>query len=342
MSSQTLQIGVIGAGRIGKLHAENIATRLQGAELAGVADVNLAAAEELGEQWRIPRVTADYRELLQDSSIDALAICSATNTHAQIIQEAAQRGKHIFCEKPIDLDLTRVEQALAAVEKARVKFQVGFNRRFDPSFAKVREVVASGKIGQAHILRITSRDPAPPPLAYVKVSGGIFLDMTIHDFDMIRFLSGSEVEEVYAVGAALVDPEIGRAGDVDTCLITMRLSNGALASIDNSRQAVYGYDQRVEVFGSSGMVTVSNRTPDNHIHVDAQGVHSSKPQYFFLDRYQESYVIEMQDFVDCVLKDGVPPVGGQDGLAPVLIGLAATRSLHEHRPVRVSEIRTGS
>ena len=337
--SKSLRLAVIGAGRIGKLHAENIATRLRHAQLAGVADVNLAAAQALATQFHAGRVTADYRELLSDPQVDAVAICSATNTHAQIIVEAAAQGKQIFCEKPIDLDLERIEQALAAVEKAGVKFQVGFNRRFDPSFAKVRELVAAGKIGTPHVLRITSRDPAPPPLAYVKVSGGIFLDMTIHDFDMTRFVTGSEVEEVYAVGAALVDPEIGRAGDVDTCLITMRLQNGMLASIDNSRQAIYGYDQRVEVFGSGGMVTVSNRTPDNHIYLNGEGTHTAKPQFFFLDRYQESYVIELQDFVDSVLENRPPPVSGRDGLAPVLIGLAARKSLQEHRPVKLAEVR---
>ena len=335
MAQKTLSIGVIGAGRIGKLHAENIATRLRGARLAGVADVNLAAARQLAEQFHVARQAADYRELLRDSSIDAVAICSATNTHAQIIIDAAAAGKHIFCEKPVDLELARIAQALDAVDKAGVKFQVGFNRRFDPSFAKVQAMVASGKIGTPHILRITSRDPAPPPLEYVKVSGGIFLDMTIHDFDMTRFLSGSEVEEVFAMGAAMVDPEIGQAGDVDTCLITMRLKNGMLATIDNSRKAVYGYDQRVEVFGSGGMVTVSNRTPDNHVYWNAEAVHSAKPQHFFLDRYQESYVLEMQAFVDSVLKDLAPPVTGQDGLAPVRIGLAAKQSLLEGKPVRV-------
>ena len=338
-SLATLRIGVIGAGRIGKIHAENIAARIRGSSLAGIADINFSAAQELAQQCHTQVATADYRDLLSDGSVDAVAICSATNTHAEIIEEAAANRKHIFCEKPIDLDLRRIERALTAVDKAEVKFQVGFNRRFDPSFAKVRELVVSGKIGAPHVLRITSRDPAPPPLAYVKVSGGIFLDMTIHDFDMARFLTGSEVEEVYAIGAALVDPEIGRAGDVDTCVITMRLQNGVLATIDNSRKAAYGYDQRVEVFGSEGMATVSNRTPDNHIYVNTEGVHSSKPQYFFLDRYQESYVLEMQEFVDCVRQNREPSVSGRDGLAPALIGLAAAKSLRERRPVQIAEIR---
>lgn len=338
MDSRILQLAVIGAGRIGRIHAQNIATRLPGVQLAGVADVNLVAAEQLAGQLHIATATADYNRLLADPALDAVVICSATNTHAAIIEAAAAQRKHIFCEKPIDLDLPRIKRALAAVEQAGVKFQVGFNRRFDPSFAKVRELAASGKIGKLHLLRITSRDPAPPPLSYVQVSGGIFLDMTIHDFDMTRFLSGSEVDEIYAVGDALVDPEIGRVGDVDTCIITMRLKNGMLAAIDNSRQAVYGYDQRVEVFGSGGMAAASNRTPDSHVYLNADGVQTAKPQHFFLDRYQESYVRELLAFVDCIRNNAAPPVTGLDGLAPVIIGLAAKKSLLEGRPVRISEI----
>ncbi|MBI3850291.1 MAG: inositol 2-dehydrogenase [Verrucomicrobia bacterium] len=335
---KTINVGLIGAGRIGKLHAENLATRIPGARLAGVADVNLAAAQTVASQFHVQLVTVDYRQLLESPDIEAIAICSATDTHAQIIQEAAARGKHIFCEKPIDLDLKRIQQALNAVSKTRVKFQIGFNRRFDPSFARARELVAAGKIGTPHLVRITSRDPAPPPISYVKVSGGIFLDMTIHDFDMVRFLSGSEIEELFAVGDALVDPEIGRAGDIDTCIVTMRLKKGALATIDNSRKAVYGYDQRVEVFGSAGMVAVSNRTPDNHLLLDAESVTSAKPQYFFLERYQEAFVAELHQFVNCIRSDTAPSVSAEDGRMAVVLGLAANKSLQENRPVKVSEV----
>lgn len=338
MTTKNINLGVIGAGRIGKIHAENLATRISGARLAGVADVNLAAAREVAAQFHVPLATADYRQLLAAPDIDAVAICTATDTHAEIIQAAAAHGKHIFCEKPIDLDLKRIQQALDAVSKAGVKFQVGFNRRFDPSFAKARDLVVAGKIGAPHLVRITSRDPAPPPLAYVKVSGGIFLDMTIHDFDMVRFLSGSEAVEVFAIGDALVDPEIGRAGDVDTCVVTLRLKNGALATIDNSRRAVYGYDQRVEVFGSAGMVAVSNRTPDNHVLLNAESASSSKPQYFFLERYAEAYVAELRQFIDCIHNGTTLSVRGTDGLMAVVLGLAAKKSLQENRPVKVSEI----
>ena len=331
-----LRFGLIGCGCIGSLHAEHLATRVRGATLAAVADSNLTAARTVAERFNVGSATDDYRRLLEDASIDAVVICSTTSTYTQFIQESAAHGKHTFCENPIGLDLERIAQALQAVDKAGVKFQVGFNRRFDPSFVKAREMIASGKIGRPHILRISSRDPEPPPLEYVEASGGVFLDMTIHDFDMTRYLSGSEVEEIYAVGGALVMPELGRLGEIDTCILTMRLKNGMLATIDNSLQSVYGYDQRVEVFGSGGMVMVSNRTPENHTCFDSDGVHSAKPQYFFLERYQESYLAEMQEFVESIVQDRLPPVTGKDGLAPVIIGLAARKSLQEHRPVKIT------
>jgi len=338
MTNRILKVGVIGCGRIGRIHAENLATRIPGARLVATADVALTAAKEVAQTLHVDKATDDYRELLADASIDAVAICSSTDTHSQIIQEAAAAGKHIFCEKPIDYDLTRIRAALSAVEKAKVKLQIGFNRRFDPSFAKVRELVAAGAIGQPHVIRITSRDPGPPPLDYIKVSGGIFLDMTIHDFDMVRFLSGSEAEDVYAIGDALVDPAIRDAGDVDTAVVTMRLKNGALATIDNSRKAIYGYDQRIEVFGSKGSASAGNRTPDAHVLADATGLHEAKPLHFFLERYAEAYVIEMRAYVEAILKNQTPPATGVDGLQPVIMGLAATKSLREGHPVKMSEI----
>ena len=333
-----LRAGVIGAGRIGMIHTENLATRVPDAQVAAIADIDLAAAQQLAARLNVPVATTDYHTLLQDPSIQAIIICSDTDTHSRMIEAAAAAGKHIFCEKPIDYDLSRIDRALAAVTRAGVKLQIGFNRRFDPNFRKVHDVVASGKIGKPHLLRITSRDPAPPPPEYVKVSGGIFLDMTIHDFDMARYLIGSEVTEVYATGGVLIDPQIGAAGDVDTAVTVLRFASGAIGTIDNSRQAVYGYDQRVEVFGAGGAVAVSNNTPDSAVVSDATGVHSALPLYFFLERYTESFIVEMQDFVEAVLQDKTPPVDGSDGRAPVVIGLAAQKSLAEHRPVMLSEI----
>src|SRR5438552_7291184 len=296
-----LNIAVIGCGRIGRIHAENLATRIAGARLAAVADIAGACAKEVADQWQVPKATTDYKELLADKNIDAVAICSSTDTHSRIIQEAAGAGKQIFCEKPLAYDLARIHAALAAVKKAGGKLQIGFNRRFDPSFARVQELVIGGSIGQPHIIRITSRDPEPPSHDYIKVSGGIFLDMTIHDFDMVRFLSGSEAEEIYAIGDTLVDPSIRELGEIDTAIVTMRLKNGAMATIDNSFKADYGYDQRIEVFGSKGSASASNHTPDNHLLMDAAGVHQAKPLYFFLERYTEAYSREMSAIVEAVL-----------------------------------------
>jgi len=333
-----VRIAVIGVGRIGKIHAENLATRIPDAELAAVADLNLEAAQEIAGQFHAPVAVADYRTLLDDPGLQAVAICSSTDTHAQIIGEAAAAGKHIFCEKPIDLTLQRIDRALAAVNEAGVKLQVGFNRRFDPNFRKVREMVAAGKIGTPHLLRITSRDPAPPPPEYVKVSGGIFLDMTIHDFDMACYLIADAVTEVYVAGGVMVDPRIGEAGDIDTAVTTLRFAKGAIGTIDNSRKAVYGYDQRVEVFGSAGMVAAANDTPDTHVYSNTEGVHSALPLYFFLERYTESFIAEMKEFVACVQNDTAPPVTGRDGRIPVVMAMAARKSLEENRPVALDEI----
>ncbi|MFQ5612146.1 MAG: inositol 2-dehydrogenase [Anaerolineae bacterium] len=336
--SGKLNVGLIGAGRIGRVHAENLAYRLPEANLAAVADVFLDAAEQCAADFEVPAVYQDHRPVLDDGSIEAVIICSSTDTHAQIIAEAAEAGKHIFCEKPIALDLAQIDQALAAVERGGVKLQIGFNRRYDPSFRHVRELVAAGKIGRPHLVRITSRDPAPPPIDYIKVSGGIFLDMTIHDFDMARFLLDDEVEEIYAAGGVLVDPAIGQAGDVDTAIITLRYANGAIGAIDNSRRAIYGYDQRVEVFGSEGVALVANETPHRAVVSDADGVHAALPLYFFLERYNEAYIAEMKAFIEAVREDQPPSVTGLDGRIPVVMGLAAWRSVRENRPVRLSEI----
>jgi myo-inositol 2-dehydrogenase/D-chiro-inositol 1-dehydrogenase len=333
-----VRFGVIGAGRIGKIHAENLATRVPGALVVAIADVDQSAAQELAERLHVESVYADYHDILSDKSIDAVAICSSTDTHAKIVGEAARAGKHIFCEKPIDHDLDKIDAALKAVQDAGVKMQIGFNRRFDPNFRNVRDMVQAGKIGVPHVVRITSRDPEPPPAKYVKASGGMFLDMTIHDFDMARYLSGSDVVEVFAAAAVLVDPEIGKEGDVDTAVITLRFANGAIGTIDNSRKAVYGYDQRVEVFGSGGMVQAYNNTPNNDVYANADGVYSAKPLYFFLERYTESFIAEMRAFVESIQQDCPPPVTGADGRVPVLIAMAAKKSYEENRPVKLSEV----
>ena len=243
--------------------------------------------------------------------------------------------KHIFCEKPIALNPEIIRNALAEVDKSGVKLQVGFNRRFDPNFSAVQQQVASGALGDPHSIRITSRDPAPPPAEYVASSGGMFLDMTIHDFDMARFLSGGEVTEVHAYGAVLVDPEIGKAGDIDTAVISLKFANGALGIIENSRKAVYGYDQRVEVFGAKGTAMADNNTPTSMIVLNESGTIRDKPLYFFLERYKTAFVAEMQAFVDAIREDKTTLVSGKDGLVPVLIAMAAKESLKTGKPVQV-------
>ncbi|MHB1392689.1 MAG: inositol 2-dehydrogenase [Clostridia bacterium] len=336
--SKKIKIGIIGAGRIGKLHAENISYFIPEVEIKSIADIFADQIKDWAYGLGIKNVVKDYHEILNDPEIGAVLICSSTNTHAQISVEAAEVGKHIFCEKPVDLSIDKIKRAIEAVEKAGVKFQVGFNRRFDHNFKKVRDLVLEGKVGDPHIIRITSRDPAPPPAEYVKVSGGMFLDMTIHDFDMARYLSGSEVEEVYVQAAVLVDPAIEEAGDVDTAVIVLKFLNGAIGVIDNSRKAAYGYDQRVEVFGSKGSAAASNDTPTNTVLSTEAGVQSDKPLYFFLERYKNSFIDEMRDFFDAILNDKETPVTAMDGLKPVIIGLAAKKSLAEGRPVKTSEI----
>ncbi len=334
-----LKIGIIGAGRIGKVHTESIMRYVAGATVKSVADPYMteetaAWAKSMG----VEKVGKDYREILADPEIDAVLICSSTDTHSPISLEAIAAGKHIFCEKPVDHDLGKIKAVMEALEGSDVKYQVGFNRRFDHNFAAAREAVASGKIGDLAVLKITSRDPGAPPVSYIKVSGGIFLDMTIHDFDMVRFVSGDEVEEVYAAGGVTVDPAIGEAGDIDTAVITLRLRSGAIAVIDNCRRASYGYDQRLEAFGSKGQVAIANDTQSSAVVSDANGVTAEKPLHFFLERYMQAYASEVAAFVDAVANDKPVPVGIEAGLQSVLIGIAAKRSLELNRPVRLSEI----
>jgi len=333
--TKKLKLGVIGAGRIGRIHAENLSFHIPGAQVEMISDVNLESAESAAREYHIPRAVKDYHDILDCKDIQAVVICSPTNTHAKMIEESSSRKMHIFCEKPIDLDVGTIKKALQAVKSSGVKFQVGFNRRFDPNFSRAAKWVGEGKIGTPHIVRITSRDPAPPPVEYLKVSGGMFLDMTIHDFDMARYLTGEEIVEVSAAGGCLVNPEIGNAGDIDTAVVTMRYKSGALCVIDNSRKAVYGYDQRAEVFGSKGCITCSNNTPSNTGIWDENGQRKEPFLFFFLERYKEAYVAEMKEFVDCVQNDKTPSVGGIDGLKSVILGLAAQKSLKEKRIVRV-------
>lgn len=337
-ANKRLKIGIIGAGRIGKVHAETVAFRIPEAVPAAIADVNADAARALADRCGGARVARSAEELLRDPEIDAVLICSSTDTHADLIIAAARAGKHIFCEKPIDFNLSKIDRALETVEKAGVKLQIGFNRRFDADFARVRKAIVAGEIGTPHLLHIISRDPAPPPISYVKVSGGMFLDMTIHDFDMARFLIGDEVTEVYAAAGVRVDPEIGKAGDVDTAVVTLQFANGVIGTIDNCRKAPYGYDQRVEVLGSAGSIATENCYPNRAVISTAESVRRDLPLNFFMDRYLDSFANELRAFVEAIINDRPAPVTGADGRAPVVMALAARKSYEEGRPVRIAEI----
>jgi myo-inositol 2-dehydrogenase/D-chiro-inositol 1-dehydrogenase len=338
MSGKKLHFGIIGAGRIGKVHAETLAFRLPEAEVMAVADVNSEAAAALAKRCNIPRVAASAEEIIGDKTIDAVLICSPTGTHADLIVQAARAGKHIFCEKPIAFSLKKIDVALEAVKQAGVQMQIGFNRRFDSNFARVRKSVVSGEIGTPLMMHIISRDPAPPPIEYVRASGGIFLDMTIHDFDMARFLIGDEVEEIYTAAGVMVDPAIGEAGDLDTALVLMRFKNGVIGTIDNCRKAPYGYDQRVEILGSGGKIATENRYANEAVVSTGKSVYNDLPLNFFMDRYTESFALELGAFTEAVLAGKPTPVTGIDGRIPVAMALAARKSYDEHRPVKLTEV----
>lgn len=333
-----LKVGIIGAGRIGKVHSMSILNYLPQVEVKAISDVFVEEAQNWAKKTGIKDVYKDYKQLLADPEIDAVLICSSTDTHAEIAIEAARAGKHIFCEKPVDLSIQKVEAVIAAAKAAKVKLQIGFNRRFDHNFKKVKDLITSGEIGELQILRITSRDPAPPPAEYSKASGGMFMDMTIHDFDMARFMTGSEATEIYVAAACMVDPAIGAAGDVDTAVITIKFENGTICVIDNSRKAVYGYDQRIEAFGSKGKAETKNDTPSTAEWSTESGVYSEKPLYFFLERYMDSFAEEMKQFIQALTDNTETPVTGIDGLQPIKMGLAAKKSVIEGRPVKLSEI----
>lgn len=332
----TLTVGIIGAGRIGRLHVDNL-KGLQEIRIKGVSDVAAKHLEPWAMEKRIEVFTTDYHELLNDPEIQAVFICSPTNTHAAIIKEAAEAGKHIFCEKPVSFSIEETEEALNAVKRAGVKLQVGFNRRFDPSFRKVSKLVQEGEIGLPHILRITSRDPQPPSADYIKDSGGLFMDMTIHDFDMARYVMGSEVVEVFAYGAVLVDSAIGEAGDIDTAVITMKFANGALGVIDNSRRAVYGYDQRLEIFGDKGSAQVNNNRATTVEISTNDHVKKEKPLHFFLERYSQAYMDEVTEFASACLENHEVSCNGFDGLQAERIARAAKRSLETRMPVSLKQ-----
>jgi myo-inositol 2-dehydrogenase/D-chiro-inositol 1-dehydrogenase len=332
-------VGVIGAGRIGRMHTENLVHAVPEAFVKAIASPHLDEgwAEGLG----IPVRSIDNSAVLGDPEIEAVIITASSGLHAGLIRQAAEAGKHIFCEKPVAFEPGLIEEVRDVVQKAGVQLQVGFNRRSDPSLLDLMETIRGGQVGDVHTVRVTNRDPQAPPIDFVKRSGGLFFDFVIHDFDTVRFLSGSEIVEVYAVGSVLIDPEIGAAGDIDTAVVTLRLASGALAVIDNSRQAVYGYDQRFEVFGSAGSVAVGNTTPSTRVVSTTGGVVGSTPHGGFVTRYREAFVGELKSFLAAVRGDAPIVAGAEDALAAVRAACAARESFEQQRPVRLADAMAG-
>jgi len=336
-----ISVGIIGAGRIGQLHAKNILNS-DLLYLKTIADIKIDHLKDTKIGINVPVITTNPEKIFADPDIDAVFICSSTDTHANYIKKAAIAGKHIFCEKPISFNLQDTKDALRVVQDAGVKFQSGFNRRFDKNFRKVYENVRTGKIGTPHIIKVSSRDPEAPPEEYIKTSGGMFMDMTIHDFDMVRFLSGSEVVEVSVKAANLVDPVFKKYDDVDTAIITLKLESGAIAVIDNSREAVYGYDQRIEVFGNKGVISANNEYQTNIQISTKESTTLDNPKHFFLDRYKDAYVEEVNEFAQAIIEDNPLSCTGEDGYKAELLAFAARLSWKENRTVSISELAIGS
>jgi myo-inositol 2-dehydrogenase/D-chiro-inositol 1-dehydrogenase len=331
----TVKFGLLGAGRIGKVHAKAISADA-GATLVAVADAFPAAAKAIAEQYGCAIATIEAIEA--DPTIDAVVICTPTTTHADLIERFARAGKAIFCEKPIDLSLARVKECLAVVEKTKAKLMVGFNRRFDPHFMAVRAAIDAGRIGSVEMVTITSRDPGAPPPSYITQSGGIFRDMTIHDFDMARFMLGEEVESVMASASVLIDPEIGKLGDYDSVSVILRTASGKQCLLSNSRRATYGYDQRVEVHGALGVVSAENQRPVSIEVGDANGYTRPPLHDVFMTRYPEAYATEIAAFVAAVTRNTAPKPDGRDGMIALAMADAAVKSVNEGRAVKLSEV----
>ncbi len=327
-----LKIGLLGAGRIGRVHAINIANHAR-SQLAAVSDVNEEAAGSLAVAYGAKAVSSEA--ILADASIDAVLIATSTDTHSDLIEKATAAGKAVLCEKPVDLSLERAQHCLNAVNGTGVPVMIGFNRRFDPNFSAIKASIAAGEIGKPELLSITSFDPAPPPVSYIKVSGGLFRDMMIHDFDMANFLMGDVPTTVHAVGTSIVDPEIGKAGDVDTAVVTLTYSDRRIAVIKNSRRAVYGYDQRVEILGAEGLLSAGNVLENTVSKATKQGVTSAKPEFFFLERYMRAYAAEWDAFVAVILDGAAIPVSLKDGVAALALAEAATASAKSGQPVSI-------
>ncbi|MBI1416441.1 MAG: inositol 2-dehydrogenase [Limimaricola sp.] len=331
----TVKFGLLGAGRIGKVHARAI-TGDPAAQLVAVTDALPAAAQALAETYGCAIRTTD--EIMDAADIDAVVICTPTDTHADLIERAVRAGKAVFCEKPIDLSIARVQACLNVVAEAKGTLMVGFNRRFDPDFMAVKAAIDAGHVGKVEMVTITSRDPGPPPADYITRSGGIFRDMTIHDFDMARWLLGEEPETVLAAASVLTDPEIGRLGDYDSVNVILRTASGRQAIITNTRRASYGYDQRIEVLGAEGSVAAENMREANIEIANAKGFTRPPLLNFFMTRYVAAYANEIASFIAAVTEGAPTPTTGEDGLRALALAEAALKSVAEGHVVNVSDV----
>jgi len=318
-----INLCLFGAGRIGSIHADNVAKNKE-VDIRYIVDAYQPAAQELAKRYNAKVVSVE--EALADAEIHGVIIASSTNTHADLMEQSARAGKAIFCEKPVDLSISRVKECLAVIEKAGVICSIGFNRRYDPQFNTLKQAIVTGQIGNLEMLTITSRDPSAPPIEYIKVSGGLFSDMMIHDFDVARWLLAEEPVEVFATSSCLVDPAISEAGDVDTALVTLKTASGKLCQISNSRRSVYGYDQRIEAFGSGGMAQVGNQLESSLTLTGDTGSQTAKPQFFFLERYKAAYELELINFIECIRDNKQPVASGIDGLKSMILAEAALQS----------------
>ncbi|MCO6543339.1 MAG: inositol 2-dehydrogenase [Lactobacillus sp.] len=336
VKDENITVAIIGMNRIGKVHYQNLISMPQ-ITIKYICDI-VADSSWNDEYPNVANIVTDYHEALADSEVQAVLICVPTNLHPQVIIDAAQAGKDIFCEKPVGFDYDEILKAYHAVQTAGVKFATGFNRRFDKNFRKIIERRINGDLGQEQILKITSRDPEPPSMDYVKHSGGIFMDMTIHDFDMARFITGQEVDSVYVAGGVMVDPKIGEAGDIDTALTTLVFKNGMLGSIDNSRKAVYGYDQRIELFGSQGMAHTDNVLETSTSYSGSKTIETDKPMFFFLQRYRDAYYSELESFFDAVRGKHDIECTFEDGIKAIRLAQAAKESATTGEAAKVKDI----
>jgi len=327
-----INLAILGLGRIGKIHAENIIS-LNECNLKIIIDPISDSDNNFTDLG--VKQSKHFDDLLNESDIDGVIICSPSKYHVSQIKSLSELTKNIFCEKPLGLSIEEILDVKSLVSKKNLNLHIGFNRRYDPDFSELKRRILNDEIGDLHMIKITSRDPAPPPISYIKKSGGIFLDMTIHDFDMVKYLSGSEISELYVKGGCFVDPEIEKAKDVDTAIINMSLKNGVLATINNSRKAVYGYDQRIEVLGSKGVLKVENKLLNKVVKGTREGFISSNPQNFFIDRYEQSYEKELMNFVQSIKGDLVDHADADDGLHALKAGLAANNSLLNNTPFLV-------